>query len=205
MSKLSYCFFVCCALFGCSSPEQSDVRYVDIFGRGDRETMASKKLTYRMGIPAGWNIISPETDASLIDTTEPLLTLTKEDVTITFHNFPVNSVAERVPPLSQIARWKNQFSQLDEASLEITPYSVAGFTGFQFTATGVQKEKNVKVVAWILQLTPELFQKLPHGSSQDKADWTLKAVGPPEHLFYLEDEVKSIARSVELIAEIPGR
>lgn len=197
--------FFCLILCSCSSNETPTLQTLEILGRSDPLTLSSKTLIYRMQIPEGWNVEFPDKEASLIDTKEPLLTLKKELVTVTFHNFPASHLSDRIPPIAQVTRWKNQLNPIDESSLQITPFAVAGFVGLQFDASGTHKGTPTRILAWSLQLTPELFQKLPETASQQKADWTLKAVGSPETILLLEPELLTIARSVELIMEIPSR
>ena len=199
---LAYLLFFICS---CSQNDSFPLQTLEIYGRSDPTTHSSKELIYRMQVPIDWNVQFPSSDASLIDTKEPLLTLTKSDVIVTFHNFPTSDLSHRIPVMAQATRWKNQFSEIDESHLHLLPFAVSGFIGIQFDGTGIQKGSPVRVLAWALQLTPELFQKLPNNAFQQKADLTLKAVGPPENLAALETELILIASSIELIQEISFR
>lgn len=192
-------------LTSCQSQPSAPLQTTIILGRSDSHTLSTREPIYRLQTPTDWKLTQPSETASLIDTTEPLLTLTHNDVTITFHNFPVKTIQQRIAPAAQIARWKKQFEQLEPTSVHLNSFSTAGFVGIQFEGTGVQKGIPVSVHAWSMQLTPELFQKLPEGAIQDKADWTLKAVGPPDQLELLQEDLQTIAKSVELIREIPSR
>lgn len=205
MSQLYQLFLCCLFLCGCTTTEQKETLSLEVLGRSDPKNLSSRQLIYSIQIPADWEWSAPPITQSLVDTTEPLLTLHKNGVTVTFHNFPAKTLTQRIPPFSQIARWKNQFEQLDEASTHITPFSVAGFTGLQFQASGIQKGNPTGVIAWSMQLTPELFQKLPEDSLQQKADWTLKAVGQPDQIELLAADLSAIAKSIELLQEIPQR
>lgn len=202
-----YVYLLLCSFFlcSCSTEPHNKINSLEILGRSDIETLSSRQPIYRMQIPEGWLTIIPAKELPLVDTTEPLLTLKKDDVTITFHNFPVSDITQRVPPIAQITRWKKQFRELYEITVVITPYAVSGFTGLQFEAKGTQKGEHRGILAWSMQLTPELFQKLPDSAVQQKADWTLKAVGPAETVDLLHQEISDLARSIELLTEIPQR
>lgn len=205
MLSLLYTILASLCLCACSEPNGETFRTVEILGRGHPETLIQKEFVYRMQFPKGWILQLPDEKASLIDTREPLFTLEKENITITFHNFPVKALNERIPPSMQISRWRKQFDQLDEHSMELVPFSTAGFTGLQFYAEGIQKNHPMAVLAWSMQLTPELFQRLPDDAVQEKADWTLKAVGDPEQMMLNKHEILGIASSIELIREISLR
>lgn len=189
----------------CENKSDQQLKIIEVKGRSDIAQLSPKVETYRMMVPEGWEIQLPGEEDPLLDTTKPLLTLHSQDVTIVFHNFPAEHLEQRVPPMAQVARWKKQFDSISELSVQIHPFSVAGFTGFQFEAVGVQKNTPVKVIAWSMQLTPELFQRLPGHASQQKGDWTLKAVGPPDQVEWIQEDLTRLASSIELVEGISQR
>ncbi len=200
-----FLFLFLSLLASCQTQPKNPLHTTEIWGRSDTATLSTREPIYRIQIPEGWTVIIPPLESSLTDTTEPLMTLINHDVKVTFHNFPVAKMDQRIPPQAQITRWKKQFDQLEETSVLLVPFATGGFTGIQFEATGVQKGTLISVKAWTMQLTPELFQKLPEKSLQEKSDWTLKAVGPSEQLELLQEDLQLMARSIELIREVPSR
>ncbi len=203
---MHYRYIILCFLFLCACSETSNTATpLEILGRSDRDTLSSRKPVYRMVIPEGWDIALPSADLPLIDTTEPLLTLKKDDITVTFHSFPLQQIDQQIPPIAQIERWKKQFRELYEITVVITPFSVSGFTGLQFEATGISKGEETGMLAWSMNLSRDFFPKLPHEAFQEKGDWTLKAVGPIDAIQLNRSDLLSLARSLELIREIPQR
>jgi hypothetical protein len=199
-----YLILILAFLCGCTE-QNSRLPPLEIPGRSDPETLSSRKPVYKIRVPEGWDVTLPSLDLPLIDTTEPLLTLSKDGITVTFHNFPLQDPSQQVPPMAQIERWKKQFRELYEITVVITPFSVSGFTGLQFEAKGIAKGTEMGMMAWTMLLTPELFSKFPDNANQEKGDWTLKAFGPLEKIDLHRSELLSLARSVELIREIPQR
>ncbi len=64
------------------------------------------------------------------------------------------------------------------------------------------KGQKQKMIAWSVELTAELYQRLPEDAIQEKANWTLKAVGNADDIQKWELELQQIANSIELIQEI---
>lgn len=211
LQRLSYCTLYLCFIFltflvsSCENTPEEQLQIIEVKGRSERARLTPKLETYRMMVPQGWEIEFPPDEDPLLDTTMPLLTLRFGDVVAVFHNFPAESLEQRIPPIAQVTRWKKQFESLSEPTLQIFPFATSGFTGLQFEAVGIQKNEPIKVLAWSMQLTPELFQRLPEHASQQKGDWTLKASGPPDQLEMVQEDLFRVARSIELLEELSQR
>jgi hypothetical protein len=202
------------ALFlGCSNTDhpnsQQVVEWQTLEGRDDGRTSA-RPLIYRAKIPKDWIAASKRED-SLVDTTLPIKEFYIRDgeqqIRITIHNFPADALDQRIPPLSQIMRWKRQFDEFDFSSLIISPEAHGGFAGFAFECTGLLKQQPTTILGWSMQLDPEHFQALREGSNshrQMRGDYTIKAVGPPALISQHRQDIMTFAHSFELIQEIPN-
>lgn len=155
--------------------------------------------TYHIEIPDGWNLTLNGKD--LTDTKEPIATITKGDIVIVIHNFPSSSILARIPPLTQMNRWRRQFSQLDRDSIEVTPVAWSGFSGTRFKGTGSFERKRTTIMAWALLIAAQHYNKL---NLQQRADVTIKALGPPEDMEKEKNAITSMAESFELIKGIPA-
>lgn len=148
----------------------------------------SLNLLYQTQVPENW-ILQQESDDKK-DTRVPLAAWKKGSVVITFHNF---SPELAIPPGAQVQRWKNQLKGIIEE--ETTSTAHGGFGGFRWEAYSPDQG----VIAYAMQMNNTLKQKL---RSEGRADWTLKAVGPPEEIQDLADEIDLIASHLELIESI---
>jgi len=170
---------------------------------------------YRLKKPDGWTAIVP-IDREINDTTKPICELLMIDVAgqirITIHNFPAENQEERIPPQSQLGRWKKQFKEIDHLSEKSAPQSFSGYYGVIFEASGMMKGKEMFMMAWALQMANEHFLAIstlmnaePENNSlrQLRSDITIKAVGPKNLLEKYRDEIMQIARSFEMIQAIP--
>jgi len=159
-------------------------------------------LVYRAKVPHQWNRTDPA--GPIHDTTLSLCEFMIDDIRITIHNFPSNTIDERIPPFAQIERWKRQIPSLDPISANITPQSHGGFVGYLFEGTG----NNETTMAFSMQIATEHYQTLSRDisskSKQMRADYTIKAVGPTDSIQMRKEELLSFARSFELIEEIPN-
>lgn len=152
---------------------------------------------YSAKIPGNWVIIMPKEDADLKDTKIPLISFNLPDgILVTFHTFPGDSLENRIPPMAQIERWKNQFKGKD---FELIPLSRCGFGGYClriFDDSGM--------IGYAMQLTPTLFQSMlyPHFKIEElyftemRGDFTVKAIGKGSALEreqkIIDDFVKSL-------------
>ncbi len=170
---------------------------------------------YQVEVPSFWRIQQPPHNESLIDTKLPLCECFIEEddqkIRITIHNFPTENMEERIPPMAQIARWKQQFKKLDESSVAITPQAFSGFVGFLFEATGIINDEETRMMGWSMQLDAEHYRHLLFAESlklskefgQMRSDFTIKAVGPSRLIQKYRNDIFSFARHFELIKEIP--
>jgi hypothetical protein len=197
----------------CSNTDHIDsqqfVEWKTIEGRDDGHSAASPPPIYRAKVPKDW-ISAPQREGSLIDTTLPIAEFYvregDQQIRLTVHNFPADTLDQRVAPLSQIMRWKRQFDEFDSSSLSICPEAHGGFAGFAFECTGTLKHQPTTILGWSMQLDPEHFQSLKDGSNhqrQMRADYTIKAVGPPSLITQHRHDLLTFANSFELIQEIP--
>lgn len=170
-------------LSGCSPEEsQNTMPFHQMAGR-----LSSDPL-YQTQVPEDW-VLQPES-ADRKDTRNPLATWKKGNVIITFHNFSPDLA---IPPGAQVQRWKNQLK--DAIEEETTPTAHGGFGGFRWEAYSSDQG----VIAYAMQMNNTLKQKL---RSEGRADWTLKAVGPPTEIQSLADEIDAVANQLELIEPI---
>ncbi len=136
------------------------------------------------------------------------------DIKITIHNFPADSSEKRIPPSAQVERWKRQFAVLNPLESFSTPQAYAGYFGLQFEGTGVISEIPTTTLAWAMQMDPRHYSNLTAKQQyhpkekgylqQMAADYTIKAMGPPESMAEHRDAIVNFAHSFELIQEIPA-
>jgi hypothetical protein len=188
----------------------------EINGRDEGNPQLREPI-YRLKAPTGWIRTDPPIDESISDSKKPLCEFCVEEgvekIRITIHNFPTESLEERIPPLAQIVRWKRQFDYLNPTDVSISPQSYAGFLGQLFMASGEQKGQTVTVMGWSMQLGQEHYRHLSALESSDKmrkqrqmrADYTIKVVGPAGLVKKHHTELVAFANSFELIEEIPQR
>lgn len=193
-------------LAACSAPPQNVEQKVEIFGR-DTGNPTERSPLYTISVPDGWRITTSLN--SVADTKLPLIELSYEEneqtIRLTIHNFPYTSFDLHIPPQAQIARWKKQFDTLTTG--EITPQAFAGFVGFSFFGSGEGKE-HTAVLGWALQLAPEHEKMLATTplkfDKQMRSDVTIKATGPLDLIEKEQENIKTIARSFELITPLPN-
>lgn len=199
-------------LIGCNNSSlPQDSTFIEIAGRGNG--LSQRQPIYRIKAPRFWKYTHPPLSDLLLDTTLPLCEFHIEEgeqnIRITIHNFPSDKIEERVPPKAQIARWKQQFDELDPSSISIVPQAFSGFSGSFFEASGVNKSQDVTVLGWSMQIGVEHYRNLnlyPHPiHKQMRADATIKVVGPSDLILKHRHAIIAFARSFELINEIPTR
>lgn len=185
----------------CSSPPPSLPPWQDIAGRDRR----AQTPIYRVRVPHDWQRHEPSPTTDLADTTQAIACFTIQDgdqhIDIAIHNFPSDTLEQRIPPSAQVARWQRQLAKTSEAVIVIRPIAHGGFSGLEFTAPGI--------MAWSLQLTPEHYRSLSRPPDtplqrQMRADYTIKATGPSQMVSQYAQEIEGFARSFELIEEIPA-
>lgn len=160
---------------------------------------------YRVRAPADWQVKKPDVNESLDDTKKSLCEFQiydgSDEIRITIHNFPSNSIEERIPPSAQILRWKRQFSEIDPLSVSTTPQSFAGFAGAFFESAGKINEIETTMFGWSMQIAPEHYRRL-NENEQMRSCITIKAMGPTDFMEKNRSELLSFSRSFELIDEI---
>lgn len=207
-------------LASCGELSERKIAYSihEIAGRDNGNLVRSK--VYRAKVPLSWICKVVTHQESLSNTMKPLAEFAiceesaGEEIRITIHNFPTNTLEERIPPHSQAMRWKSQFESLDPANVSFTPISYSGFSGIFFEAEGVILQKPQKVLAWAMQLAPihyslldvkrQLTKKadVAHSLMQMQADYTIKVVGNPVMVEKYKNEILFFAGSFELISDL---
>ena len=168
---------------------------------------------YRIRTPDSWIKRDPLPNESLLDTTkaisEFIIRESGETIRITIHNFPSQTIEERIAPQQQVARWKKQFETLFTSSSSTIQQAFSGYNGLLFEGTGIMNGQQIMVLGWALQLPLEHYQTILHSSLQEKdsmrSDVTIKAVGPLSLMQKHKEAIIAAARSFELIEEIPNR
>jgi hypothetical protein len=175
----------------CSSHEDTNTsQYQDVKGR-------SQIFIYRIKTPHDWKKIYPQIVST--DTKIALCEFFIEDIRITLHNFPSQTFEDRIPPGSQIARWKKQLPMVYE---NITPQAFSGYVGYLYEGD----DGETAMMGWIMQLGPEQYSRLslPDIPPELRSDVTIKAQGPLHLIQKHRQKIISFARSFELIQEIPS-
>ena len=200
-------------LIGCSrsSTTPTTASWQSIPGR-DHGHSIERPLLYRALVPANWIRHDPPETDSIADTTkancEFMIREDGSEIKLTVHTFPYAQEEERVPPQAQIARWKRQLEDLDLLSVQIAPDSHGGFSGLYFEGQGKLQGKTASVIGWSMRLAPGYDRQLIMGRlplDEDKrADYTIKAVGPPDMILKHRSDIIQFAHSFELIDELPS-
>ena len=112
----------------------------------------------------------------------------------------------RIPPQAQLQRWKQQFNPIGPTSVLVTPQSFSGYKGFLLEAEGNMKGEPAAVMGWALQIGSDHYRNLSYTDLPDqmRADITIKAVGEPEAIALHRNAIRRLARSFELIEEVPS-
>jgi hypothetical protein len=195
------------AVIGCSSgiDQKSIAAWQQICGR-DEGTPQERTPIYRVKVDTTWRRVDPEGGSSIADTRLPnctfLISEGGEEVRITVHTFPSDGLEERIPPQAQVARWKGQFKKIEPGSLIVAQRAYGGFAGLYFEAAGTLNGQEEQVMAWSMQLDMRHFQAL--SAKQERADYTIKVVGPYELVNQHRDQIERFAHSFELIHPIPS-
>jgi hypothetical protein len=127
---------------------------------------------------------------------------------LTIHSFPSDTMKDRIPPASQIARWRQQFDSLNPGESNVLPISSGGFTGFFFEGSGILQGQPATVLGWSMQMAPEQYQNLQNNTFEERqrrADYTLKVQGSSDIIQQNKEDIWLFASSFELIEEIPSR
>ena len=201
-------FILTSVLFGCNSDSKNNPQgtWQEISGRDEQNS-----TIYQVRVSESWKRIDPTNREALQDTTRPIcefhITDGQETIRIAIHNFPSKQASDRIPPASQVARWKRQFEKLDLTTVAINPQAYTGYSGLLFEGSGQLAGQPTTVMAWSMQLAPELYRHLAIDESslsfQKRADFTIKAQGSKTLLVKYREEIIAFARSFELKDPIP--
>lgn len=183
----------------CQNSAQSP-HFNSIYGRNHQNI-------YRAQIPEKWKRLDPAFDQDLSNSMLPICSFQIEDILLTVHNFPSNTLEERISPKAQIERWKTQISS---TNYNIEPYAHGGFGGYRLEAHGQKEKKLIALLAVSMQLTPVLYRTLlypsnlqeTHNFPEMRSDYTLKAMGPAEQIEAHREEINAFFDSFELIDPI---
>lgn len=192
----------------------------EINGRNRDEQHLERSAVYRAKVPSGWVRHNSAPHESIVDTTKSLCEFRiagdgGQEIRVTIHNFPAKQIAERIPPMAQVARWQRQFTRLDLSNVLAQAYG--GFAGMLFEGTGEMGGEQISVLGWSMQLAPEHYYALSGllaytqteeesvAVEQMRADYTIKVVGPQSLVDQHKDEIIAFAHSFELIQELPAR
>jgi hypothetical protein len=182
-----------------------------ISGRNGGKSV-DRPLIYRALVPANWIRKDPLLSESIADTTKSICEFyiqeNGEQIRITFHTFPIHQHDLRISPHAQVARWKRQFEQFDHLSAQIHAVSHGGFSGLQFEGLGTLQGGPIKVMGWSMQLASGYERQLSQGRNpldyDKRADYTIKASGPPSLMDRYRSSLLAFADSFELIDELPS-
>lgn len=215
--KSLFLVFLTLALLSCSKEDPShsptpSFKTLEISGRPEKD-IQTIPLVYRVKIPAYWIVKYPISEGSTKDTTQALIEFFIEEenatIRIALHNFPSNSLSQRIPSMAQINRWKGQFHNLSQTSATITPQAFGGYYGFLLEATGQIQGIPTSIIGLAMQIAPEHYRALSHPiretalHRQMRSDITIKATGPVSLMRKHREAILLFARSFQLIDDIP--
>lgn len=192
-------------LASCSSDPGDQGQWQTISSRSFFKNVERTPL-YRVKVPKHWERVNPGKEVSLDDSREALCTffLGEHAIRITLHNFPSQTLAQRIAPQAQVARWRQQFNpkHFDHTM----PLSFSGYVGLFYEGEGRVKGEETKVLGWALQIANEHYRTLSHESfhPEQRADVTIKITGPPHVVEREREALITFAESFELIEEIPS-
>jgi len=154
---------------------------------------------YHVNVPIGWKQKDLSDIKNKTDTKLPICEFSMDGIRVTIHTFPSEHLNDRIPPIAQVERWKKQFENLENFST--IPQAFSGFSGILFEGTGLLNKEQQSVMGWTMQLAHEHYRLLR--DPQQKADFTIKAVGPEDKIKTYKKEIIAFSRSFELVATIP--
>lgn len=206
------------ALLACSGEEEGEKTHEVVIPARNSEGGLSRPPIYRARLPYGWIYKEPPLGESVIDTKKPIYTIIidsedeEDDIVITIHNFPLESLDARVPQEAQIERWKRQLGEKVK-HLSLKEQAFGGFSGVKFEGEGVIDGKPTEVIAWSMHLAPEHFYALSQEhegltkeeARQMRSDYTIKVVGPPDPVRKNREAIDAFARSFRLYKPLPSK
>lgn len=217
--KTSFPFLLLCtitAIFfqGCSSESTTPTPFKWEMINGRKEN-GSPQPIYRVKVPMEWtrsDIPPAEAGDTTMALAEFFIRDLHDSIRIVIHNFPTDSLEQRIAPNFQIKRWEGQFQVIHPEQINITPQAFSGFSGLLFQGTGIMDQQPTTVLGWSMQIAPSHYQSLSYPSSdkdyqyrQMRSDFTIKVTGPEDLVQKHFRSLTTFARSFELIEEIPSR
>ncbi|CRX39241.1 hypothetical protein [Estrella lausannensis] len=193
---------------GCSSEEQDDAVVQEIVGRsGDLDAPI-----WRVRRPSNWEEVKrtgPEHDTTL-PVQEWTIGEGDDLIRVQIHSFPAETLEARIPPMAQITRWQKQFQSSPPPDLELTRQAFSGYSGYLLDGRGTIKGSSVRVLGFAMSLPERSYAALSalkgkksSEIAEMRGDITIKVVGKEEAIDKRENEIRSFARSFELIDPIP--
>jgi hypothetical protein len=199
-------------LTGCNQTPSppSSAHWQLIAGRNEEQSTV-RPLLYRALVPFNWVRVDPPVKESIADTTKSICEFYIQEngqtIRLTIHTFPIIQSNLRIPPQAQIARWKKQFEELDLLATHVLSESHGGFSGLYFEGQGTLKGQPMQVMGWSMQLCSGYMRQLTNEwhplDRYKRADYTIKASGPPSLMNQHRSALLAFARSFELIDELP--
>lgn len=193
---------------GCSTEEKEDILVQEVVGREGRMDAP----IWRVRRPSDWTVV--ERTGPEHDTTLPVQewTIGEGDdlIRVQIHSFPAVTLESRIPPMAQIARWQRQFSTAPPPDIELTRQAFSGYAGYLMDGRGKVKGSRVRVLGFAMSLPERSYAALSalkgkksSEVAEMQSDITIKVVGREEAVDQREKEIRSFARSFELIDPIP--
>lgn len=212
------------SLLLCSCSENPSLPTIPMQEIKGRDYDGHRFSVYRARAPVDWIRKDTFPEESLTDTKKSICEFFiphgSESIRISIHNFPSDSIDQRIPPAAQVGRWQRQFEILQPEESGIVPQAFSGYSGLKFKGVGrLKPEGNTEaeaqdtmVIGWSLQIGKDHYGALsqpPEPSDSNlyremRADVTIKAQGPKDLMQQHEEEINAFARSFELIEEIPS-
>lgn len=196
----------------CEHHESTETAWQNFCCR-DRGNPAERLPLYRAKVPVHWTRV--DDIESVLDSRKPICTFLIGEgdaaIQLSIHTFTYEMFEQRIPPVSQVERWKRQFDELEPTTLIVDQRACGGFTGLSLNVCGLMKQKETAVLGYTMQLAPQHWMALHNDQAHDfkqkqmSADYTLKAVGSPSSIARWKDDIELFADSFELIDEVPTR
>ncbi|MDP1836482.1 MAG: hypothetical protein Q8K75_11235, partial [Chlamydiales bacterium] len=110
--------------FSCSQTHEASHSWQEIRGRDHLPVNRAR-------VPSSWQ--RHEVTGPLHDTMLPLCEFTIDSLKIAIHNFPADTLDERIPPIAQVSRWKRQLALTEPTDSITSPVGHGGFIGMHLS------------------------------------------------------------------------
>jgi hypothetical protein len=193
-----------------SSPVPS-TQWQLVAGRDEGRTH-ERPFIYRVLVPSHWIRQDPSPTESIADTTQSICEFYIREgdqaIRLTVHTFPIHDTHPRIPPHAQVARWKKQFDEVDLLNTMLATEGQGGFNGLRFEGQGILHGQPTNVIGWSMQLASVYERQLSLEKERldrcKRADYTIKASGPPSLMDKHRADILAFAHHFELIDELPS-